>query len=208
MNTVAPQAAATAGEESGGENRAAMAVVAEKPLFIFVVADDATNAEMRKLEDVIFKNEDVAVGAKFFECVKVTAADAGRDRILQTTGEATPRLVFLTRDYKVQSTFGPNQLSAGKIKKSMGSLAASVYEMSFDKVLSEYKKLLNELDRLDSVRKNLETQKAKLAADPSKSEQKKLERDEKEYQEGMASWEQQERKLLTFTRKGEKPAAA
>ena len=38
----------------------------------------------------------------------------------------------------------------------MQSLVSATYENNFDKTIHEYSKLLNELDRLDSVRKRLD----------------------------------------------------
>lgn len=202
---VAVKAAATESEE--GDSAAAQpvkggsALVAERPMWVFVTADDPTNEKMRKLEDNIFKNEDVGVGSKFFHCIKISEADAARDRILKEAGRGTPRLLFLRRDYTVASVLNADQLTAGKVLKGMKSLVAENYKNSFDSVVSEYKKMLNELDRLDSVRTNLEAKRQKA---DNASEQKKLERDQAEYEKDMAAWNEKEQKLLQLQKKGEK----
>jgi hypothetical protein len=202
QNTVAVQAAETGDEsEAAAPAKPTAALFAERPMWVFVMADDATNATMRKLEDVVFKNEDVGVGSKFLACIKVSEADASRDRILKEAGRGTPRMILLRRDYSVHSVLNSDQMSAGKLLKVMKSLVGENYKSSFDGVVSEYKKLLNELDRLDSVRTNLETKRQKA---DGPADLKKIERDQQEYEKDMAAWTEKEQKLLQFQKKGEK----
>ena len=54
----------------------AAAMRAEKPMMIYVTSDDATDGTTRKLEEVVFKGEKLAIGTKFFDCYKISVADA------------------------------------------------------------------------------------------------------------------------------------
>jgi ABC-type phosphate transport system auxiliary subunit len=171
---------------------------------VFIPAADPSNDEMRKLEDVVFKNEDVGVGAKFFECIRVNEQDAGRDRVLANAGRSTPRMVFLRPDYTVHSVIEGKELSASKILKAMKPLVGEAYVNNFDKVTKEYKKLLNELDRLEGVKQRIEDSRLRLQGKSDPSAQRKLDAEVKEYEAEMAAWTAKEQKLLDLRKKGEK----
>jgi len=201
MQEVAPKAVVT-GEEADETAKTDAALVADKPLWIFVTDSDATSDGMRKLEEIVFKNEDVGVGAKFFKCVRVTEADAARDRILKDAGRGTPRMIFLRRDYTIHSVV--DNLKASAVLKAMKSLVAFTYESNFDRMTRDYKKLLNELDRLDSVRQRLDDLKLRVDQKGDASSRKKLESEQKEYDAEVTAWNAAESKLLALRRKGDK----
>ena len=69
LTAVAPSAAAT-GEDKAPETASTMR--AERPLMVYVVSSDGNDSATRKLEDVVFANEQVAVGAKFFDVCYMT----------------------------------------------------------------------------------------------------------------------------------------
>ena len=200
---IAPQALTT-GESAEATEEKAAAQVSERPIWIFIPSGDPENSEMRKLEDVVFKNEDIGVGAKFFECIRVTEADAARDRVLKDAGRSTPRMVFLRPDYTVHGVIEGKELSASKLLKAMKPLVAATFDNNFDTVTKEYKKLLNEIDRLDSVRQRIDDQRARLQGKADAAAQRKLEADVKEYEADSSAVAEKEQKLLALKRKGEK----
>ena len=169
-------------------------------MLVYVTSDDAADDDTRKLEDICFKDERVAIGSKFFRCVKVTAAAAAEDRLLKQNGKSTPRLLLVTRNYDVVAVLEGRKLSASKINKAMSKACSSEYKTSFGSMLSKYAKLLNELDRLDDVRTKLAADEARLAEDgkKSKSKLKKFEKAKAEYDKDMAAWTAAEKKLLEF----------
>lgn len=204
---IAPQAANTGetlGEEQGEQPQASL-VRAERPMMIYVPADDSTDSAMRKLEDVVFANEKIGIGAKFFDTIRISAGDAQQDRILRETGDATPRIVFVQRDWSVSSVQEGKQISAGRLLKAMKASARDEYENNFEAMIRDYIKLLNELDRLEGKRTQLADSRARLADKPNAAKAKKLEREEKEFEEELAAWTQAEQKLLELRRKGEEP---
>jgi hypothetical protein len=205
-STVAPQAATTGDAQAA--DAAAGSMFAERPMLIYVTSDDATDSTTRKLEDVAFADERIGIGTKFFMCVKVTSGNALQDRLLKETGESTPRLVFVTREYKVLATLDEKKLKPGTIVKTMAKLAQAEYKDNFSSMVSNYAKLLNELDRLDGVRTQNEEAAKKLQEKPNASKQKKLEKDVAEYEKSMEAWKKSEEKLLEFKPKPlKKPAA-
>jgi hypothetical protein len=176
-------------------------------MLVYVVNPDPTEKKVRKLEDVVFKNETLALGSRFFRCMKVSEADAAQDRILSEAGRGSPRLVFIARDYKVDSVVSSPR-SASKIVRSMKGLANKTYVNKFDKMVKGYIKLLTKMDGLESVRLRIDDRRKRLAGSSNPSAAKKLKRDEKAYQEDLAKWRADEKKLLEFELKGDKKAQA
>ena len=190
MDAVAPTAAAT-GDDTSTPVRS---LRAEKPMMIYVTSDDNTHKLTRKLEDVVFANEQLGIGTKFFDTIKVTNGNALQDRMLKEAGKFTPRIILLTRDYKVHAVMQKSKLSAGKLLKAMKSLVRKEYANSFDKMVRGYTKLLNELDRLEGTKAMLADKQAR--AQGSRSKQKKIARDQKKYEKAMEDWRSRETKLL------------
>jgi len=178
----------------------------ERPMMVYVTSDDPTDSITRKLEDIVFANEVVGIGAKFFDAIKMNAGDAEQDRLISANGRKTPRILFVSRAYKVTGVVQGRQLSRGRLLKAMKSLARIEYKSSFDRMVRDYTKLLNELDRLEGRKTKLADDKARLEAKPSPSNQKKWERTRKEYEADVASWTQREKKLLEFKTRGEAKA--
>lgn len=198
-STVAVQAASTADSDAkAGEetDKNVGSSKLERPLLVYVTSDDNTDSTSRKLEDVCFADERIAIGSKLFTCVKITAGNAAQDRLLSANGEETPRLVLISRDYEVQDVLESRKLSSGKIVRAMSKAARADYKTSFDSLVSSYQKLLNELDRLDGKR-TLIADKIERAGD-SKAKLKKAEREKEQFEKEMEEWKQKEQKLLDF----------
>ena len=205
-SSVAPRAAVT-GEDAPADPTAG-SLYAERPMLIYVTSDDATNSFSRKLEDIGFADERVAVGSKFFKCIKVTTGNALQDRLLKKHGKATPRLLFIRRDYTVMSVLEKRNLSGGKIVKSMARLARAEYKNSFDSMVSSYQKLLNELDRLEGKKAQIADNERRLREKPNKSKAKKIARDKIKYEKSVDAWKKKEEKLLAFKSKPMKKSMA
>lgn len=204
-SSIAPQAAST-GEAEAKQDAGSR--VAKRPMLIYVTSDDATNTQVRKLEDICFKDERVGIGAKFFRCVKISEADALQDRLLKEHGKKAPRLILVKRDYGVVKVLEGKALSASKLNKALAKLAKSEYKTSYSAMLSKYAKLLNELDRLDDVRATIVANEKRYAANPKKykSKLKKLAKKKAEYEATMKEWKANEAALLQFKSKDVRPA--
>jgi len=200
---IGPQAATTGEDTDAPETGVAMR--SERPMIVYVPSDDPTDKTTRKLEQVVFKNEKLGVGAKFFDTIKVSAGDALQDRILKTKTRV-PRMIFLKRDYTVHAVLQQRQLSAGKIIKAMKSLVRAEYVNSFDKMVKAYIKLLNELDRLEGRKTQVADTRARLAGKPNASKAKKLARMEAEYKAERDAWVEKEKQVLALQTKEDKPS--
>jgi hypothetical protein len=198
---VAPAAATTGTEKGTAEARA---MRADRPLLVLVADGGADPKAMAKLEEVVLKSEQVAIGAKFFTALKVPAQRAAEDRVLAPTGEASPRVVLLSRDYKVHEVLAGASISAGKLVRAMSSLVKDEYETDFDAFVKDYAKLLNERDRLDDRKSTLEGQKSR--ADGAKAA--KLEGELKDLESEIYDWDRREERLLAFKLKAGPKATA
>ncbi|MCK6459136.1 MAG: cilia- and flagella-associated protein 54 [Planctomycetes bacterium] len=199
----------TTGESAdAAEAKPVRATIAAKPMMVYVMSDDPTDSATRKLDSVAFAKEQVGVGSKFFECIKMTSGDAAQDRITKDSGKQVPRIIFMKRDYTVVSVLEGNELSGGGIVKAMQQVVRTEYVNNFDTMVRDYISLLNDLDRLESKKAAIEDQKRRVAEKANKSKEKKIARDEEEYKAEMEAFEAQEKKILEFKFKGEneKPA--
>ena len=202
---VAPQAVTTGDRAEDAKNTSRFA---DKPMMVFVAHPDPTDKMMNRLDSVVFANEQFAVGTKFFDTIRISEADASRDRVLSEAGRGAPRIVFLTREYKVAKVLSGRGISAGKGVKAMKLLARKSYVNSFDKMVKGYIKLLNKLDQLEGTKRRLADGRARLNSKPNASKAKKLERDVKEYEKDVAQWTEKEQKLLEMKpRKAKQPKA-
>lgn len=207
LDTVAPKGVVT-GQSGEETQKAAAAMQAERPMLVYITSDDPADKTTRKLESVVFASETVAVGAKFFDTIKVAAGSALQDRLLKDAGRHTPRLVLIDRDYGVHKVLQGSGISGGKLIKAMKGLARKEYTTRFDTMVRDYIKLLNELDRLEGRKAKIADDRARLAAKPNASKERRVARDEKEYKADMEKWGEKEAKLLELRKKGEpKPDA-
>jgi hypothetical protein len=196
--------AVTTGEtaEETAPAEQARAMVSDKPMMVYVMSDDPTDSATRKLDSVAFAKEQVGVGSKFFNAIKMTSGDAAQDRILKDAGKSVPRIVFLKRDYTVSTVLEGNELSGGGIVKAMQALVSKEYVNNFDTMVKEYISLLNDLDRLESKKAALEDQRRRVAEKANKSKEAKIARDEAEYKAEMDAWTAKETKLKELKFKG------
>jgi hypothetical protein len=208
QSAIAPTSVTTGDSSEAAEAKQARAMVAEKPMMVYVMSDDQTDSDTRKLESVAFKREQVGIGSKFFDCFKMTAGDAAQDRVMKQAGKAVPRIVFLNRDYTIANVLEGSELSGGGLLKAMEMAVRQEYVTNFDTMVRDYISLLNELDRLESRKAQIEDQKRRLAEKPNKSREKKIAHDEDQYKSDMEAWEAKESKIKELKRKGdeEKPA--
>ncbi len=193
MTDVAPQAVTTGDRAEDATNTSRFA---DRPMMVLVTHRDPTDKMMNRLDAVVFANEQFALGTKFFDTIRISEADASRDRVLAKAGRGVPRLVFLTREYKVAKVLSGRGISAGKGLKAMKLLSKKSYVNNFSKMVKGYIKLLNKLDQLEGTKRRLADTRSRLSRKPDRSKAKKLERDMKEYEKDVVKWAEQEKKLL------------
>lgn len=178
---------------------------APKPMMIYVTSEDETDTATNKLEQVVFASEKLAIGAKFFDTIKIAPGDASENRVLARAGKRAPRIVFLGRDYKLHKVLEDRRLTPGQITKAMSTLVRKEYVTSFNTMVKGYAKALNELDRLEARKTQLGDMAARLAERPNAGKLKKLERMRKAYEKDRAAWQARHDKLLELKSKERKP---
>ncbi len=180
---------------------------AAKPMMIYVTSEDETDTLTSKLEQVVFKSEKLAIASKFFDTIKMSAGDAEQDRLISKAGKKAPRIIFLTRSYGVSKVLEGRRISAGKLTKAMSSLVRKEYKTNFNKMVKEYAKTLNELDRLEARQTQISDVRARLAEKHNAGRLKKLNRQQKQYTKDREAWQKKHDQLLSFEFKAGKVKA-
>ena len=174
---------------------------ADQPMIVYIPTDDPKDSITRKLESVVFVNEKLAIGAKFFDTIKVSRLDALEDLVLNDYAVVTPRVLLLKRDYTVHTALRGKQITASKILKAMHSLVRAEYVNDFNKMVRGYAKLLDELDLLASKKAAIDKTRRRLEDKPNAAKAKTLDREEEAYDEAMEDLAEREEKLLELRRK-------
>ena len=84
------------------EAEARQAARAEKPLLVYIFGTDRKSGRDPRFmveSHRIFRDEGVAVGTRFYTCLRIHKLDAKRDRALKKYASRAPCLVFLRPDY-------------------------------------------------------------------------------------------------------------
>jgi hypothetical protein len=134
------------------EDESAKASRAERPLFVFIHDPDSEKAAE---DDKVFQDERVAVGARFFDCVRVSKGDAAEDRILKAFAAKAPVLVFVRPNYEVAASHAA-RFNASKLFDAMCSTMKKDYKNCVETVLKQQK-------QIEQERATLEREKEKLA---------------------------------------------
>ncbi|MCK6461864.1 MAG: hypothetical protein L6Q95_18445 [Planctomycetes bacterium] len=133
------------------EEQSAKASRAERPLFVFIHDADATTGTE---DDKAFQDERVAVGARFFDCVRISKADAAEDRLLKPHVAKAPILVFLRPSYEVAASH-PARFNASKIFDAMCVTMKKDYKNSVDAVLKQQREIEKDRAALERDREKL-----------------------------------------------------
>ena len=147
----------------------------DKPLIVYV-CDEAEGCEdFDKLEEVVLKDEKVALGMKAFRTVKMHPDDAAEDALLEGLGKDVPRMVLIEPVKMKTKVLEPKKLKTSTLFKAMKSIAGKFYKENLDKVVKKHLKLLTEQDKLANEEKVLNEQKSRLEED-EKAKAKKIEK--------------------------------
>lgn len=124
---------------------------ADRPLFVFIHDPDATEGTE---DDKAFQDERVAVGARFFDCVRVSKADAAEDRILKAYAAKAPILVFVRPNYEVVGSHQA-RFNASKVFDGMCATMKKDYKNSVETVLKQQREIEKERAALEREQEKL-----------------------------------------------------
>lgn len=168
------------------EKEAAAISRSDKPILVFVYDDEAGQSEESPRfaieQAAAFADDKVAIGARYFECVRIDAESAKADHALKEHVGTANSLLFVRPNYEVAGTlhFKDMKVQARKVFAEMCATLRVDYENCVKSACSDMKKLQKERVKLDREQAEVRELDAKIADEPSAKRREKLmaERDE------------------------------
>jgi hypothetical protein len=125
---------------------------AERPFMVYVYNDEIDAESRFAIETAsAFADDKVAVGARFFSCVRIDAATAKEDHALKEHIGRANSLIFVRPDYKVSKVFHfkGTKIQARKVFGEMCATMRLDYENCVKTAYAKTKKLQKERVKLD-----------------------------------------------------------
>ena len=125
-------------------------------LYFLTSADPEFMGEMKVARKSILADENVAIATKFFNCVEIDGDEFGTKHPLyeKLKGRSFPRFVVIDSQGAVKGKL-EGKLGPKKLYKILKKGAQSDYKVKLDKVVKDYRKMLDELDKIDQQKKVL-----------------------------------------------------
>ena len=170
---------------------------ADQPMLIYVTNGEE-NEDFEKIENIVLQDFKVAAARNAFRCLKMTPEAVEKDPALAGNGKASSRLLVVDRDWgKVKVIEGKN-LSSKKLYTAMKASANRAYKTKLDKNVKGLLKLLNEFNKINNARKNLDEKEKRLGDEITKAEAKKIAKEREELAEAQKKADELRDKLYTF----------
>ena len=125
---------------------------------------------MRYVEGTVFKDERIALGTKFFSCMRIdgdTLTEGHPLYSLLKKGRRLPRCVVVSRDRSLVKVVEGKRIKASSLFLAMKAVARRDYKTSFTSYISKMRKLLLEMDKLDQQQKALARAKKQAKVKPA-----------------------------------------
>ncbi len=183
----------------------------KQPVIVYV-CDEAAGCEgFDKLEEVVLKDEKVALGMKGFKTVKMHPDHAEVDALLAGKGKSLPRMLLVDPTKMKVKVLEKGKLKASSLYSAMKQVSGKVYKEKLDKVVKSHIKLLTEQDQLVNAKKVLNDKAGRLAGETGKSAEKdkeELKKESAEVDAKLAELKKKVKELWTLTPKASKKKAA
>lgn len=193
------------GEETEDAENAEAPKVSDQPLLIYVT-DGTEDEDFTKIENIVLQDFKVAAARNAFRCLKMTPENVENDPALAGNGKAATRLLVVDRDWKKVKVIEGKNLSSKKLYNAMKAAANRAYKTKLDKNVKGLLKLLNEFNKINNARKNLDEKEKRLGAEITKAEKKKLAKEREELAEAQKEADELREKLYKFEPKKLKTA--
>ena len=182
----------------------------DKPIIVYV-CDEAAGCEgFDKLEEVVLKDEKVALGMKAFRTIKMHPDDVAEDAVLsEAKGKEVPRMLIIEPIKMKITVLEKNKLKTSGLYGAMKKVAGKFWKEKLDKVVKSHLKILTEQDQLVNADKVLADKIGRLSGEDGKSAEKELEKVKKERDEvqtQMKELDEKESALWKLTPKKKKAA--
>ena len=185
------------GEETTEKEEPAKPKACDQPILIYVT-DGVENEDYEKIENIVLQDFKVAAARNAFRCLKMTPDDVEKDPALAGNGKAASRLLVVDRDWKKIKVIEGKNLSSKKLYTAMKSAANRAYKTKLDKNVKGLLKLLNEFNKINNARKNLDQKEKRLGDEITKAETKKIAKEREELAEAQKEADELREKLYKF----------
>jgi hypothetical protein len=177
-----------------------------QPTVVWVYEDSPKPGAYDTVNEVIFKNEKVALGMKAFRRVRMSESQAAADAIVSSPGATAPRFILLDKTNDNVEIVEDNKktnckLSATTLYNAMQKVTKSAYIEKIDSVVKEHIKVLNEVDKLVNEAETLQDKlaRAREAKNPSEKVIAKIEADIAENLKGQSDYAQKQIDMWSLT---------
>jgi hypothetical protein len=171
------------GDSESGEPQEVALKWGDQPIIVYV-CDEAAGCEgFDKLEEVVLKDEKVALGMKAFKTVKMHPDHADVDPVTEGKGKEVPRMLVIEPTKMKVQVLEKGKLKASTLYKAMQKASNKVYKEKLDKIVKKHLKLLTEQDQLANAEKVLADKIGRLAGEDGKKAEKELAKIKEEREE-------------------------
>jgi hypothetical protein len=151
----------------------------DKPILVYVYNDEAKDNEDARFAieaATAFIDEKVAVGTRFFDCVRIDAESAKKDRALKDHVGRANSLVFVRPNYEVADAlhFRGTRVNARKVFGEMCATLRLDYENCAKKAYSAMRKIQKERVELDEEAQEVRELDAEILEEESARKRAKL----------------------------------
>jgi hypothetical protein len=193
--------AVVTGDAAEGDEAPAKEAPLPKPVLVWICEG---SAEPDKCEEVVFKNDKVALAAKAFRSVRMTPEDAELDPLLKGKGKELPRVLVIDTERKV-TVLEKSKLGAGPVFDAMKKVVRETWKEDVDAKVKAQLKILNETDKLAAEEQQLTEKEGRLTSD-DKKDLEEIKKERAEIRTKREALVKETRELWAFVSK--KPADA
>jgi len=139
---------------------------ARPSLFYLTTAEERARSKMAVVENSVLLDERVATAAKLFDCFQIDGDSLAKDDPLYESlrGRELPRFVAMRSDGKVAGRV-EGSVSPSRVYSLLRGVAEREYVTRLDDLVNRHRKLLDELDKLNTKKQVLAS---KVEKSPSK----------------------------------------
>ncbi|MHC4224301.1 MAG: hypothetical protein ACYSX0_17190 [Planctomycetota bacterium] len=155
------------------EEEATKAKLHDKPMMVYVY--DANDEEERYAveQDRNFTKEKVAIGARFFDRMRIDSECALEDRLFKQNVGRLPALYFLRPNYEVVSVMR-GKFSSGKVFRTMCETMKKDYSNCVSTVLKKQREIMKDRVAMDKDRTKVERLNQQIADEKSARRRKSM----------------------------------
>ena len=134
----------------------------DKPILVYVCDEAGGCEQFDKIEEIVLKDEKVALGMKAFRTLKMHPDNVDADPLLKDHGKGVPRMIFIEPTKMKFHVLEPKKVKARSLFSAMKRTAKGYWKESLDKVVKSHLKLMVKQDKLANQIKTLHDQKGRL----------------------------------------------